>query len=202
MIGSVKNGNWENNESDAFIYHTIDEIKDASAPELTRNSERANVVLVHAGTVNFVLRKNVTSAPERLGGLIDFITEQNPNAVVVVAKLISNTKEGVGALIQQYNEDIPKVVAERARRGKKVVLTSMQGVTKDMVPDHSHPDEAGSWIMAKKFHEAVVEAGRRGLIVPAEGVFTDRGASSVPPSWKCKELAGRGEERNGAHGEL
>lgn len=206
MIGSVRNGDWENNESDAFIYHTIDEIREAAAPELTReaDAERPNVILLHAGTVNFVLGKNVTSAPERLGGFLDFITEGDPGAVVVVAKLIPNTKEKgrVQALIEQYNEEMPKVVAQNARKGKKVFLTSMEGVTADMVPDHSHPNKVGSRIMAQRFFEAVVEAGRRGLIVPAKGAFTDRGASSVPPSGNCKDLVGGGEGNTGVHGEL
>jgi hypothetical protein len=190
MIGSVKNGDWDNNESDSFIYHTVDNILDASTPELTRETEKPNVVTLHAGTVNFVLGKNVTDAPERLGNFIDFITDNNPSALLVVAQLIPNTKTNVSAYIDWYNEKIVPVVARRAREGKNVILTSMHGVTTGHVPDHSHPDQVGSRIMAQRFYDAIVEGGRRGLISAAEGPFEDRGASSVLPSGKCNELKG------------
>ncbi|KAH7355886.1 SGNH hydrolase-type esterase domain-containing protein [Pyrenochaeta sp. MPI-SDFR-AT-0127] len=194
MIGSVKNGDWDNNESDSFIYHTIDDILDAGTPELTRDTAKPNIVTLHAGTVNFVLGKNVTNAPDRLGNLIDFITSNNPSALLVVAQLIPNTKTNVSAYIDWYNGEIVPVVASRAREGKKVILTSMHGVTTKHVPDHSHPDEAGSRIMAQRFYEAIVEGSRRGLVSAAEDSFEDRGASSVSPSGKCNELRGDNEE--------
>jgi hypothetical protein len=149
MIGSVKNGDWDNNESDSFIYHTVDNILDASTPELTRETEKPNVVTLHAGTVNFVLGKNVTDAPERLGNFIDFITNNNPSALLVVAQLIPNTKTNVSAYVDWYNEKFVPVVAKRAREGKNVILTSMHGVTTGHAPDHSHSDQVGSRIMAR-----------------------------------------------------
>jgi lysophospholipase L1-like esterase len=194
MIGSVKNGDWDNNESDSFIYHTVDDILNAGTPELTRDTEKPNVVTLHAGTVNFVLGKNVTDAPERLGNLVDFITNNNPSALLVVAQLIPNTKANVSAYIEWYNGEIVPVVAKRAREGKKVILTSMHGVTTEHVPDHSHPDEAGSRVMAQRFYNAIVEGGRRGLVSAAEGLFEDHGASSVLPSGKCNELSRSKEE--------
>ncbi|KAL9082944.1 MAG: hypothetical protein Q9165_008725 [Trypethelium subeluteriae] len=200
MIGSVKNGNWENNESDSFIYHTIDEIRQASVPELTRNTSKPNIILLHAGTVNFVLSENVTNAPDRLGHFIDFITQNNPSTLLIVAQLIPNAKPGVGQLVDWYNEEIPAVVAARAREGKKVVLTSMSGVTTEDLPDQTHPNELGASIMAKRFYEAIVEAGRRGLMVPAEGPFIDRGASSLPPSKKCADLIGGSGRNSSFHG--
>jgi lysophospholipase L1-like esterase len=188
MIGSVKNGDWDNNESDSFIYHTVDDILHAGTPELTRDAEKPNIVTLHAGTVNFVLGKNVTDAPERLGNLVDFITNNNPSALLVVSQLIPNTKANVSAYIDWYNGEIVPVVAKRAREGKRVILTSMFGVTTKHVPDHSHPDQAGSRVMAQRFYDAIVEGSRRGLVSAAEGSFKDQGALSVSPSGGCNEL--------------
>jgi len=180
MIGSVKTGDWDNNESDSFIYHTIDDILSAATPSLTLPADqKPNIILLHAGTVNFVLNKNEADAPERLGNLVDFITDNNPDALLIVAQLIPNTKPHVAPQIPLYNAAIAPVIAERARKGKKVILTSMAGVKEEHVPDQSHPDEAGARIMAKRFYDAIVEGGRRGFISKVEGEFVDRGASSV-----------------------
>ncbi|POR33740.1 Uncharacterized protein TPAR_06054 [Tolypocladium paradoxum] len=188
LIGSIKNGDWDNNDSDAFIYHTIDEIQEAGTPELTRQTSKPNVILLHAGTVNFVLSKNVTNTPERLGHLIDFITEHNPDTLLVVSQLIPNQNATVNALIDWYNDEMPAVVAARARAGKRVIMTSMRGMTVELLLDGTHPSERGSRVMAQRFYEAAVEAGRRGMVVAAEGPFTDRGASSLSPSGKCSDL--------------
>ncbi|KAJ6442759.1 Polyketide synthase [Purpureocillium lavendulum] len=187
LIGSIKNGNWDNNESDAFIYHTVDEILEAGRPELTRQTSKPNIILLHAGTVNFVLTKNVTNAPERLGNLIDFITEQNPQTLLVVAQLIPNTNQTVDALIKEYNNKMPKIVAQRARAGKKVIMTSMRGVTLDLLlPDGNHPSERGSRVMAHYFYEAIVEADRQLRKTIQEDTrlrFLVRIAQELPTEW-------------------
>lgn len=192
LVGSVSHGDWPNRQSDAFVYHTIDEIGEAGAPELTRKAAvaRPNIVLLHAGTVNFVLGKNVTNAPERLGSLVDFIVHHNPDAVLVVSQLIPNANATVQRHIDGFNAQLPAVVAERARQGAKVVLASMRGVTIDLLPDGTHPFQAGGAVMAQRFYEALVEAGRLGLVVPAQGPMAYAGAESLPSTGKCSDLAG------------
>ncbi|KAI1501367.1 SGNH hydrolase-type esterase domain-containing protein [Biscogniauxia marginata] len=193
MIGSVESGDWDDNKVDAWVYHTIDEIWEKAEPELTRGSKGGseqkppNVILLHAGTVNLVLNKNVTTAPERLGALIDFITAHNPDALLVVSQLIPYHNETVNSMVNTYNAQIPGVVAARARERKRLVLASMEGVTVDLLPDGVHPAGLGSSVMARRFYEAIVEADRRGLVIPAAGPFDDRGASSVLPSGRCSD---------------
>ncbi|KAH6629970.1 SGNH hydrolase-type esterase domain-containing protein [Chaetomium sp. MPI-SDFR-AT-0129] len=204
LIGSIQNGNWDNNESDAFNLHTLDQILTAAVPELTLPPDsKPNIILLHAGTVNLVLGVNVTTAPERLANLIDFATAHNPDALVVVARVIPNANATVNALIDQYNAHIPDVVsaaaAAAARRhghggkgkgnkGKVVLAPLMRGVTVERLPDGTHPDEKGYRIMARHWYEAIVRAGWKGLVEPAEGEFVDRGRSAVPESGRCEDL--------------
>ncbi|KAI8633673.1 SGNH hydrolase-type esterase domain-containing protein [Xylariaceae sp. FL1651] len=188
MIGSVQNGDWGNNQSDAFNLHTIDEIREAGTPELTQKVNRPNVILLHAGTVNFVVGTNVTNAAERLGSLIDFITLHNPATLLVVSQLITNANTTVNALVNRYNTQLPAVVAQRARAGEKVVLTSMDDVKVGDLPDGTHPNEVGYHKMAVSWFNAISEAGVRGLITPAEGSFMDAGSFSLSPSGDCEDL--------------
>lgn len=190
MIGSVRHGDWDNNEVDAWVYHTLDMMAAKAAPELTATATAPpNVVLLHGGTVHFVLTQNVTEAPERLGALIDLVTASVPDALLVVSTLMPYHNSTVDALVNEYNAAIPAVVAARARDGKRVMLTEMAGVTVDLLPDGVHPGGVSDRIMALRWYEAIVEAGRRGLIVPAKGEFEDRGASSVPPSRRCEDIS-------------
>lgn len=189
MTGSVRHGDWENNEVDAWVYHTTDMLRDRAAPELFAAGARPNVVVLHAGTVNFVLAQNVTEAPARLGALVDVVAQHNPAALVVVARLAPYHNATVDALVAAYNDALPALVAARARAGRRVVLASMHGLTVDLLPDGVHPAGVASRIMALRFYEAIAEAGRQGLIVPAQGPFEDRGASSVPPSGRCADLS-------------
>lgn len=202
MIGSIKHGNWDNNEVDAFIYHTIDDILRAGTGSLTLDREqKPNIITLHAGSVNFVLKKNVTDAPQRLGNLIDFITDENPDALLVVSQLIPCLNPNATSHMDWYNGEMPKIVAARARKGKKVVMASMKGLTPRHVPDHAHPDEEGSRIMAQRFYDAIVESGKIGLISPPVGPFEDRGSGAPNEDGTCNELVGGGG-RQWYHSEL
>ena len=188
LIGSIKNGDWENNDNDGFILHTIDEIRVAGTPELTA-AVKPNVILLHAGSVDMVFDVNVTTAPIRLGNLVDFITAKCPEALLIVAQLIPNANVTVEPRIQAFNAEVPRIVKARARFGKKVVLASMGDVTKSgLLSDGTHPNEIGGREMALNWYGAIVEAGKKGLIVPAQSPFDDEGPSSLPPSGRCSDL--------------
>ncbi|KAJ5212812.1 uncharacterized protein N7498_004458 [Penicillium cinerascens] len=117
LIGSIQHGDWANNLNDGFNLHTIDQNLEAGTPELTRKAEGPNIILLHAGTVNFVLKLNVTNAVSRLSNLVDFITEHNPAALLVVAQLIPNANATTPSFINHYNSQVPEVVQSRAQSG-------------------------------------------------------------------------------------
>ena len=188
FIGSVKNGNWENNESDAFNLNTTDQILVHAKPELTRPISQPNAIFLHAGTVNFVVGVNVTNAACRLAHLIDFITEHNPTTLLAVAQLIPNANATVNSLIDQYNARIPGLVSSRVQAGRRIVLVPMDVVKADDLPDGTHPNAYGYHIMARHWHEAVVKADGDGILGPARGSFVDKGRSSLPVSGNCSVL--------------
>lgn len=106
LIGSIKNGNWQNNDNNGFSYHNIDEIGVSGTPEIA-GQLKPNVVLLHAGTNDMVRNLDVANAPTRLGNLIGFITSNCPDALVVVAQLIPNANATVNPLVQTYNNQGP-----------------------------------------------------------------------------------------------
>lgn len=75
-------------------------------PELTLEEGKPSIFLLHAGTVNVVLNKNVVNATERLGELIDSITKNNPETLLVVAQLIPNHNGTANALVDAYNKQL------------------------------------------------------------------------------------------------
>lgn len=198
MAGSVAHGDWPDDASDSYVYHTIDEIAAAAAPELLAPAPaptscgpgRPNVVLVHAGTVDFVLggAGDAAAAPGRLRALLDAAAAANPRALLVVARLIPNQNATVDGRIARFNAALPAVVA--SLRGRNVVLADVArgfAASGEFLSDGTHPSAAGSVLMARNWREALVEAGARGLIAPPECLesFVDRGATALGGSGRC-----------------
>lgn len=56
-------------------------------------------MLLHAGTNDMIGNKHITSAPARLGNLIDKIIANNLGMTILVAQIIRNANEKFNALI-------------------------------------------------------------------------------------------------------
>jgi lysophospholipase L1-like esterase len=122
-----------------------------------------NIVLLMIGTNDINGNINVSSAPTRLGQLIDEIIADDPNALVVVASIIpiingtSANPQG-----QTYNAAIPGLVATRAAAGKHVVFVDTYAAfVKDasyrtsLMVDNLHPNEAGYAVLGRSFYGAI-----------------------------------------------
>ena len=81
-----------------------------------------NIVLLMIGTNDINGNINTSSAPTRLGQLIDEIISDAPNALVVVASIIPIRDDGSNARVPNYNAAIPGQVNTRAAAGKHVVF--------------------------------------------------------------------------------
>lgn len=192
LIGSVHHGTWPDNADDGFVLHTIADIQNASAPEITGIPDSPpNVVLVHAGTVDLDYDVAVATAPRRLKALIEYIVVALSEALVVVSQLVPNRDAMVQERINEFNKEVPRVVKNvQKESGARVVWTGMVGVTvADLLSDGTHPNAVGYSEMAKNWLLAVLAAYLKGLIVPVEGRFEDFGKTSEAPGVGCVDVS-------------
>jgi len=86
--------------------------------------------------------------------LIDQITTDLPDALLVVAKIIplpSRTSD-----IDTYNGTMDAIIEEKVSAGKHVLLVDMNSDYPDgQLPDNIHPSADGYAWMAEKWYEAI-----------------------------------------------
>ncbi|KAH8648191.1 SGNH hydrolase-type esterase domain-containing protein [Tricladium varicosporioides] len=182
-IGSQHSGNWPDNAHDGFSGYRIEQIASAAAPEINRTSvDRANLVLIHAGTNDCVQNFNVSTAPQRLGELVDSVYGKNPTAVILVMQPILNANSDINNRINTFNAALPAIINTRINNGVKVRLASQPAVTAAQLVDGTHPGEAGYWVMAQKWYEVIQQVSKELQFVAAEGSFVDGGKESLPSS--------------------
>lgn len=149
FVGSVKSGNMYDNDNEGHPGATINQIAGYAWNSL---GDRPNVVLLHAGT-NDLNNPNPTdpysSAPDRLGSLIDEIVGACPDAAVLVAQIIGSADAGTQSRIDTFNSQVPGVVAARANKGQHVMVVDMSSVRGgDLSADGTHPTDSGYSKMA------------------------------------------------------
>jgi lysophospholipase L1-like esterase len=121
-----------------------------------------NIVLLMIGTNDINGNINVSSAPTRLGQLIDEIIADAPTALVVVASIIPIRDDGTNQRIPNYNATIPGLVNTRAAAGKHVVFVdNYAAIIKDtnwrtsLMVDNLHPNDAGYAVLGQSFYGAI-----------------------------------------------
>lgn len=124
-------------------------------------SERPNVILLHAGTNdlnNPYPTDPYSSAPDRLGSLIDEVVGACPDAAVLVAQIIGSANTDTQSRIDSFNSQVPGVVAQRANQGQHVMVVDMRSVTANDLSDGTHPTDAGYKMMADIWYNALSAA--------------------------------------------
>jgi lysophospholipase L1-like esterase len=141
FAGTQKSGTMADKDNEGYPGYTISQIRGVAAKGLAL---RPNVVLIHAGT-NDLNRGNPASepdaqAPTRLGQLLDDVLKANPNAVVIVAKIIQSKQAGLNNNIKTFNAALPAIVASRVAKGSKVSIVDMSVLsTTAELSDNLHP---------------------------------------------------------------
>jgi lysophospholipase L1-like esterase len=141
----------------------ISNFSDASLPD------RPNIVLLHAGTNdlnNSPATDPYSTAPERLGALIDKIHTACPDATILVAQIINAASAATESRIKTFNAAIPDLVANRTQAGQHIAVVDMQSIgTADLV-DGLHPTDAGYSKMGDIWFQAIKDAASKGWICP------------------------------------
>lgn len=116
-----------------------------------------DVVLLHFGTNDVSSGDSTKSTLQELDQLIGILQQDNPEVVVLLAKIIpidGRRNSGVQAL----NKGLDSIVAARRKgRAKMIVVDHFSGFdAKAQTFDGIHPNELGEKIMATRWYDALV----------------------------------------------
>jgi len=119
---------------------------------------RPNIVLLQIGTNDMHYSLDLVNAPARLGKLIDQITKDAPNALVVVAKIPpANGSQNTPTIA--YNAAIEGVLAPRLKAGKHLVLVDnyapLAPWSTARFKDSEHPNDVGYAAIAHSWYAAI-----------------------------------------------
>ncbi|WLQ68639.1 MULTISPECIES: GDSL-type esterase/lipase family protein [Streptomyces] len=125
---------------------------------------KPNVITLHIGTNDMNRNYQVSTAPQRLGVLLDQINAASPDTAIVVASLVPATDPAVQARVNAYNKAIPDVIAARTSKGFRITQVSMGALTTADLNDNLHPNNAGYVKMADAFQDGIATLARNGWI--------------------------------------
>lgn len=139
------------------------------------------------------LNLNVTTAPDRLGNLIDEITAVCTDAAILVAEITPMWGQP-GSRVIEYNAAIPSVVAARVKEGRHVLTVNMSAhLTASDLRDGIHPTDGGYQKMADVWYAGIQQLSSMGWIKAPLSVTTTTSStsSSTPVSTKHPNQAPR-----------
>ena len=186
MIGNVISGQFTDIDNEGYggaLINSISEFSTVTLPKLP------NIVLLHAGTNDLNIDKDVHNAPKRLGAFIDKILSYSPAAVIFVAQIIPARSPFTNARILDYNAALPSVVASRIEQGHKVFLVDMHSRVSNLIEfkDELHPNDEGYEVMGNTWLRAIAYANAElGWITCA----VDTGLENQGGLRTCKDVDG------------
>ncbi|MDQ2588728.1 cellulose binding domain-containing protein [Saccharothrix yanglingensis] len=153
FVGSMANGpgSLGDRDHEGHSGWTIAQI-DANITTWLR-THTPRTILLHIGT-NDIYGSNPGGAPQRLSALIDKITAQAPDAVLLVATI--TPLSSYDAAVRTFNAAVPGIVRSKADAGGKVHLVDMyRALTTADLADGVHPDAGGYAKMATTWYDAL-----------------------------------------------
>ncbi|HSY39993.1 MAG TPA: SGNH/GDSL hydrolase family protein, partial [Polyangia bacterium] len=132
--------------------YTIAQIQGKAANDLTSG---AHIILVHAGT-NDTYGTDPTGAPARLSTLVDYLTTNYPNALIVVAKIIPYPSQATNTNL--INNSVAGMVQSKVSAGKHVIVADLNtGFTTSsmLAGDGVHPNQKGYDWMGDTWYAAI-----------------------------------------------
>ncbi|KAM5356192.1 hypothetical protein ACJ41O_002838 [Fusarium nematophilum] len=147
FAGTGFRGTMEDGYFAAWPGKTIQFISDNVTPSL---AHRPNIILLHAGTNDMDQRPQLSregsdpaGAADRLGRLIDQMIQACPDAVILVALIISTCDPNKASGTPGYQDLIPGVARERRNAGHRVLAVDFTTFPLDDLRDCIHPTNEG-----------------------------------------------------------
>jgi lysophospholipase L1-like esterase len=115
-------------------------------------AETPHIVIVHAGTND--MSRMPDGAATRLEGLVDKLTNDLPDALIVVSTIVPFPQ--YASQVTAFNATVQPMIEERADAGKHVIFVDQfQGFPNNELGDGVHPNDAGYTRMAGKWFSAI-----------------------------------------------
>jgi lysophospholipase L1-like esterase len=153
MVGTLNDGPMADPDHEGHSGYRIDQI--AALTTAALNKYKPNVVTLLAGINDLGQDYEVSTAPDRLASLIDQILAAEPDATVLVAKLIVNSNSTTEARVVTFNDALPAIVNSRASAGKHVYLVDTSSIPVSDLKDGLHPNDTGYQLLANAWDSAI-----------------------------------------------
>ncbi|KEY72378.1 hypothetical protein S7711_01052 [Stachybotrys chartarum IBT 7711] len=151
FAGTESSGSMNDGYYAAWNGRTIQWISDHVDESL---EQRPNIILLAAGTNDMNPNPSVSregndpaEAADRLGGLIDKMVQECPDATILVAMIIGTCSEHQAPATTEFQQLIPGIVQERYDAGHHVLAVDFTTFRNSDLRDCIHPTNQGYTIM-------------------------------------------------------
>jgi len=196
FVGSGRSGTMSDPDNEGHSGWRIDQIAGIADSVLARY--RPNVVTLEIGTNDLNGNYQIPTAADRLHALIDQITNDAPDATVLVGTVILSTSGTEEANRPAFNAKLPGIVQAEQAAGKHVRLVDMGALTRADLADSLHPNDSGYSKMSDAFDAGVQAADAAGWIKPPDSAG---GQVRSAIAGKCLGVNG-GNSANGTAAEI
>ncbi|KAM0283523.1 hypothetical protein ACHAQH_002474 [Verticillium albo-atrum] len=136
--------------------------------------QRPNLILLHTGTNDMAPLERIATegndpaaAAERLGGLLDLMITACPDAVIIVAVIVSSCQTERIAGTREYQALIPEVVQARYIDGHKVLAADFSTIPDSFLNgDCIHPSTEGYQEMSRYWYDFITQVPKEWLQAP------------------------------------
>jgi lysophospholipase L1-like esterase len=157
LVGTLRNGpsSLRDRDHEGHSGFRIDEIAESVDRWLTRYEP--DIVLLLIGTNDMVQDHQLDTAPERLGELVDQITETLPATHVIVGSIPQIVGGPYDERVVAFNDEVPDVVGERIEAGAPVSYVDINAVIDrgDLHTDYTHLNATGYCKVADVWFRAI-----------------------------------------------